>query len=49
MLTLDFKRRKGNDRLAWVAAHPPKVGEGRAPAFGVGLARAKARVRHPPW
>ena len=49
MLTLDFNESKGNDRLALVAAHPPKVGEGRAPAFVVGLARAKARVRHPPW
>ncbi len=48
MLTLDDYKSKGNERLAWVAAHPPKVGEGRAPAFVAGLARAKATVRHPP-
>jgi hypothetical protein len=48
MLTLDLKRSKGNDRLTLVAAHPPKVGEGRAPRFVVGLKRTKARVRHPP-
>jgi hypothetical protein len=37
MLTLDLKRSKGNDRLTLVAAHPPKVGKGRAPRFVVGL------------
>jgi hypothetical protein len=41
MLTVDFNKSIGNDRLALVAAHPPKIGEGRAPAFVVGLVRAK--------
>ena len=43
-----YFKSEGHERLALVAAHPPKVGEGRAPALVAGLARAKARVRHPP-
>ena len=41
MLTLRCLRSKGNDRLAWVVAHPSKTRKGRAPALEVGLARAK--------
>ena len=31
-----------------MVAHPSKIGKGRAPAFVVGLAKAKTRVGHPP-
>ena len=48
MLTLRCRRSKGNERLAWVVAHPPKVGEGRAPAFVVGMVRRETWVGHPP-